>query len=114
MTKSSLLPVSLITVGTLWLLKSADWFPDGADIAAFALAAVGVLLLLIDGFNKHTALASPLLLYAGAGVYANHHYAVPASPIIALGMIVAGCLMLLVRSDWIPAKKPSGKTPPPV
>ena len=101
---SLMMPLFLIIVGVLWFLKSIDLFPSTANIIAFALAASGVLVLLFDGINKQSVVSAPLLVYIGSVLYAVNAYGYATAPFIALGMIGAGCLMLLARSSIIPAK----------
>lgn len=110
---SAALPLFLIIGGGLWLLKSLDWFPDTAMIVAFALVLTGFLTLFWDGINKQSVVTSPLLMYTGLAIYLRYAYFYATSPLIALGMMVAGILMLLSRSDWVPHKKQKQKTPPP-
>lgn len=101
---SALLPVGLIVFGTLWFLKSADLLPDTADIIAAALIGAGVLVGVLDGFNKQSLISVPMLWYAGAAVYARQHYNIAMPVLAALAMILAGCLMLLARSPLVPEK----------
>ena len=98
-------PLFLIIVGALWLLKSVDLFPSTANIIAFALATTGVLVFVFDGVNKQSIVSAPLLMYIGGALYAVNEEGWATSPLIALGMIVSGCLMLLARSDAVPAKR---------
>ena len=60
MRQSSLFfPLLLITVGTAWFLKSTDILPATSTLIAAAFATVGVLVLLMDGVNKHRSLPAP-------------------------------------------------------
>ncbi|QMT31269.1 hypothetical protein [Alysiella filiformis] len=104
-TSSMLLPLFLIVAGVLWLLKSMDWFPSTAMIVAYGLVATGLLLLIFDGINKQSIVSAPLLMYVGGAIYARHEYLIATSPLIAIGMIFSGCLMLLSRSSMVPYKK---------
>lgn len=107
---SAALPLFLIIVGVLWLLKSMNWFPSTALIVSCALVLTGLLTLVLDGFNKQSIVTSPLLIYMGVAIYLRYEYDYETSPLMAMGMIFSGCLMLLARSDFIPHKKI--KTPP--
>lgn len=106
MRRGATYPLLLIILGSLWFLRSTALLPDTATLLALLLAGAGLALLLIDGFNKSTLVASPLLLYAGAGVWLYHHLAFALSPLLALGMVLAGVLMLVARSERIPDKRP--------
>ena len=109
MKQSSLaLPLFLIIAGALWLLKSMDLFPSTANIVAFALFASGVLVFALDGFNKQTVVSAPLLMYIGGVLYLVNEYEYATAPVIALGMVFSGCLMLLARSNAVPHKRSAG------
>ena len=113
---SPIVPLLLIIGGALWFAKSMDWFPPTSVMVALALVGAGVLSLLIEGINKQSVVLSPLLMYAGGAVYAYYHFAWDdIRPILALGMVLAGCLMLLARSDAIAPKYPPSQSdvPPP-
>lgn len=58
-----------------------------------------------DGINKQSIVSAPLLMYVGGAIYARHEYLIATSPLIAIGMIFSGCLMLLSRSSMVPYKK---------
>lgn len=108
-TSSLLLPVFLIVAGLLWLLKYLNWFPATATIVACILLATGLLLLIWDGVNKQTIVNAPLLMYIGGAIYVRHEYAFDIAPLVAVGMVWSGCLMLLSRSRFVPY--PKGKLP---
>lgn len=111
MSQSSLFfPLLLITVGAAWFLKSTDILPATSTLIAAAFATVGVLVLLMDGVNKQSVVAGPLLVYVGAAIYLRNTYWIELSPLIALGMMIFGCLLLLSRSSLVPYK--TQKNPP--
>ncbi|ULJ60879.1 hypothetical protein [Wielerella bovis] len=105
------MPLFLIIIGALWFLKSVDLFPSTANIIAFAIAAAGLLVLVLDGINKQSIVSAPLLMYIGAAIYAGKEEGFATSPLIALDMVFSGCLMLLARSDAVPNKR-SRRLPP--
>jgi hypothetical protein len=100
--KSAAWPIVLITLGSLWFLKSTALLPQTATLLALLLALTGVAILLLDGYNKSSLVSAPLLIYAGAGVYLNEAIGVRTSHILSLGMVLLGVLLLLVQSDQIP------------
>lgn len=104
MRKSATLPIVLICLGSVWFLKSTALLPDTSTLLALLLAVTGGLLWLIDGFNKSTLVSSPLLVYAGAAVYLRDNMGLHFSHLLSLGMVLAGLLMLLSRSDRIPER----------
>ncbi|MBQ1837007.1 MAG: hypothetical protein II131_00425 [Neisseriaceae bacterium] len=97
-------PLVLIIVGALWFLRATDILPPSYIILAIALCVAGVLVLILDGINKQSIVAGPLLIYCGVAVYLFYRDLLNLSPLIALGMVVSGVLMLLARSDVIPNK----------
>ena len=104
MRPSATFPLLLIVLGTLWFLHSSALLPDSTTLLAILLAGAGVALLAIDGVNKSTLVASPLMVYAGAAVWLYRHWALQLSHVLSLGMVLAGLLMLIARSDRIPDK----------
>ncbi|EGV35809.1 hypothetical protein [Neisseria weaveri] len=106
MPQSSLvLPLFLIIGGAVWFLKATDILPATSTLVAVALAVIGLIVLIMDGINKQSIVAGPLLIYIGAAIYIRGQYFLGYSPLIALGMILLGCLLLLSRSSIIPYKQ---------
>ncbi|OSI08514.1 hypothetical protein [Neisseria zoodegmatis] len=107
MRQSSLaLPLFLIIAGAVWFLKTTGILPPTATLIAAGLAIGGIAVLLIDGINKQSVVSGPLLVYIGAAVYLKGQYLLGYSPLIALGMMILGCLLLLSRSSVVPYKHP--------
>ncbi|MDO5685984.1 MAG: hypothetical protein Q4G42_01115 [Neisseria sp.] len=102
---SLFLPLTLIIIGAIWFLRSTDILPPTAILLAAALAIGGVAVLVLDGINKQSVVSGPFLIYCGVAVYLYSQMMMGASPLIALGMMVLGLLMLLSRSSLIPSKK---------
>ena len=103
---SLFLPLFLIIAGAVWFLKTTDILPATATLVSIALAVAGIVVLVMDGINKHSVVAGPLLVYIGAAVYLKSQYLLGYSPLVALGMMVLGCLLLLSRSSLVPYKMP--------
>ncbi|WP_107688995.1 LiaF transmembrane domain-containing protein [Neisseria wadsworthii] len=101
---SLFLPLFLIITGAVWFLKTTDILPATATLISAALAVAGVAVLIMDGINKQSIVAGPILIYIGAAVYLKSQYFLDYAPLIALGMIILGCLLLLSRSNIIPYK----------
>ena len=107
MPQSSLfLPLFLIIAGAVWFLKTTGILPATATLVSIALAVAGIVVLVMDGINKQSVVAGPLLVYIGAAVYLKSQYLLGYSPLVALGMMVLGCLLLLSRSSLVPYKMP--------
>ena len=106
MSRSSLfLPLFLIIFGAVWFLKTTDILPATATIVSAGMAVAGIAVLVMDGVNKQSIVSGPLLVYIGAAVYLHNQYWLGYSPLVALGMMVLGCLLLLSRSDMVPYKQ---------
>lgn len=98
-------PLIIIIIGIIWFLNSAGLLPATNTMIAAGLVIAGFCILMFDGVNKSSIFSGPLLVYAGAAVYVKSHYAVPLSPILALGLVFLGLLMLLSRMDAVPSKR---------
>ena len=103
---SLFLPLFLIIAGAVWFLKTTDILPATATLVSIDLAVAGIVVLVMDGINKQSVVAGPLLVYIGAAVYLKSQYLLGYSPLVALGMMVLGCLLLLSRSSLVPYKMP--------
>ena len=90
----------------MWFLKTTGILPATATLVSIALAVAGIVVLVMDGINKQSVVAGPLLVYIGAAVYLKSQYLLGYSPLVALGMMVLGCLLLLSRSSLVPYKMP--------
>ena len=107
MHRSSLaLPLFLVIAGAVWFLKSTGILPPTATLVTAGLAVAGVAVLLLDGINKQSVVSGPLLIYIGAAVYVKSQYLIDLSPLLALGMMILGGLLLLSRSGIVPYKQP--------
>ena len=106
MNPSSLaLPLLLIIAGAIWFLKSTGILPATATLIAIGLAIAGIAVLVMDGINKQSIVSGPLLIYIGAAIYLRSNYLMETSPLVALGMMILGCLLLLSRSSVVPYKQ---------
>ena len=103
---SLFLPLFLIIAGAVWFLRATGMLPATATLVSIALAVAGIVVLVMDGINKQSVVAGPLLVYIGAAVYLKSQYLLGYSPLVALGMMVLGCLLLLSRSSLVPYKMP--------
>ncbi len=106
MNPSSLaLPLFLIIAGAVWFLKTTGILPATATLIAVGLAIGGIAVLIMDGINKQSIVSGPLLIYLGAAIYLRSNFLMETSPLVALGMMILGCLLLLSRSSIVPYKR---------
>lgn len=99
------LPLVLIILGTIWFLKTTDILPATSSLIAILLVVAGIMILIVDGFNKQTVVWGPFLMYCGLAVYLIKSQYMAYSPILAVGLVVLGVFMLIARSAYIPYKK---------
>ncbi|HJV07123.1 MAG TPA: hypothetical protein VJ642_07485 [Chromobacteriaceae bacterium] len=112
MKHSAALPIVLICLGSVWFLKSTTLLPNTATLLALLLALAGIVLMVVDGFNKSTLLTSPMLWYGAAAVYLYDAIGLQLGHVLSLGMVLLGVLMLLVRSDKIPERSKRRRSHP--
>ncbi len=98
-------PLFLILFGAVWFLKTTGILPATATLIAIGVAVAGVAVLIMDGINKQSIISGPILIYIGAAIYLRTEYWFNYSPLVALGMMVLGFLLLLSRSDMVPYKQ---------
>lgn len=104
---SLFLPLALVIIGAIWFLKSTHILPATSVMVAAGLVIGGVAVLVLEGINKQSIVAGPFLMYCGAAVY-GYSQQTPfhsIKPLIALGMMVLGLLLLLSRSNFIGKRK---------
>ena len=99
------LPLLLIIAGAIWFLKSTGILPATATLIAIGLTIGGIAVLVMDGINKQSIVSGPLLIYIGTAIYLRSNYLMETSPLVALGMMILGCLLLLSRSSVVPYKR---------
>jgi putative transmembrane protein len=101
---SLFLPLFLIIFGAIWFLRATDILPATSTMIAGVLIILGFAVLIMDGINKQSIVSGPMLVYIGTAIYLHMSYWIYLSPLLAIGMVVLGCLLLLSRSDMIPEK----------
>ncbi|QEY24217.1 hypothetical protein [Neisseria animalis] len=99
------LPLFLILFGAVWFLKTTGVLPATATLVAAGVAIAGIAVMVMDGINKQSIVSGPMLVYIGAAIYLRTEYWFGYSPLIALGMMVLGILLLLSRSSIVPHKQ---------
>ncbi|ASK28037.1 hypothetical protein [Neisseria chenwenguii] len=99
------LPLFLIVFGAIWFLKATGILPATATLVSISLMIAGIAVLVMDGVNKQSVVSGPMLVYVGGAIYLYNNYLLGFSPLLALGMMVLGVLLLLSRSSVVPYKK---------
>lgn len=99
------LPITLIIVGTAWLLWYYRLFPDLDWIIAAALIAGGLGILFLDGITKKSIVSGPFLIAAGTAWAVHERWRVSWVVLIPTLLIVLGVLMLTARRASIPERR---------
>ena len=92
---SLFLPLFLIIFGAIWFLRATDILPATSTMIAGVLIILGFAVLIMDGINKQSIVSGPMLVYIGTAIYLYMSYWIYLSPLLAIGMVVLGCLLLL-------------------
>ena len=99
------LPVTLIVVGSAWLLWYFRLFPDIDWIIAAGLIVGGMALLYIDGITKKSIVIGPFLIASGIAWALHDRWRVAWVVVIPTLLILLGVLMLIARGANIPERK---------
>jgi len=108
--RDTVLPITLIAAGVSWLLYNVDWIPSFDWVATLVLVGSGVALLAFEGVHKRSIIGGPLLIAIGIAWFLHFHFGYRWRHLGPGLCIVAGILMLIARSDAVPA---AGTTRPP-
>jgi uncharacterized membrane protein YhhN len=102
------LPITLIIVGSAWLLWYFRLFPDIDWIIAAGLVAGGVAILFLDGITKKSVVAGPFLIASGISWALHDRGRVSWTALVPALLIVLGVLMLFARRPNIPERRIPG------
>ena len=100
--RNAALPVTLIIVGSAWLLWYYRLFPDVDWIITAGMVAGGVAILLLDGITKKAVVSGPFLIASGIAWALHDRWRVTWTVLIPTLLIVLGVLMLIARRPSIP------------
>jgi hypothetical protein len=99
------LPITLIIVGSAWLLWYYRLFPDVDWIIATGLIAGGFAILFLDGITKKSVVSGPFLIAAGTAWAVHERWRLSWAVLIPILLILLGVLMLTARRGGIPEKR---------
>ena len=100
------LPITLIIVGSAWLLWYFRLFPDIDWIIAAGLVAGGVAILFLDGITKKSIVSGPFLIASGIAWAVHDRWHVKWVVLVPALLIILGVLMLIARHSNIPERGP--------
>ncbi len=98
-------PILLIIVGIGWLLSNLGIAPQVDWIWTLSLAALGLLALVVCGIDKVSIVLGPFLLAASGFSLLRQMDYLRTDIEIPILVIWGGLLMLVARSQSIPAPK---------
>jgi hypothetical protein len=100
--KELIAPILVIALGITWLLNILNIMPGVDWIWTVALAAVGVITLLLGGINKLTVVVGPLLMISSVCSLLRQIGTLPIDREVPILTIILGTLMLLVQIIDLP------------
>jgi hypothetical protein len=106
------LPITLIVVGSAWLLWHFRLFPDIDWIIAAGLVAAGIAILFLDGITKNSVVIGPFLIAAGIAWGLHEEWRVTWFVLLPSLLMLLGVLMLIARRDEIPERRARRVHPP--
>ena len=106
--RNSIVPVTLIAAGAVWLLYSLDWVPRFDWVVTLVLIGAGLGILLLEGITKKSVIGGPLLIALGVTWFLHFHYWIQWRYLAPAVLIVAGTLMLIARMAIIPETRNRG------
>jgi hypothetical protein len=106
--RDAALPVTLIIVGSAWLLWYFRLFPDIDWIIAAGLVVGGMAILFLDGITKKSIVAGPFLVASGISWALHDRWRVTWVVLMPALLILLGVLMLIARRPNIPDRRVRG------
>ena len=99
------LPITLIVVGSAWLLWYFRLFPDIDWIIAVGLVLGGSAVLYLDGMTKNSIVAGPILIASGIAWALHDRWRVTWFVLMPMLLVLLGVLMLIARRPNIPERR---------
>ena len=103
--RDSILPVTLIAAGAIWLLYNLDWIPSFDWVVTLVLVGSGIAILVLEGLTKKSVIGGPLLIALGAAWLLHFHFGVRWRILAPSLFIVTGGLMLVARLAIVPESR---------
>ena len=99
------LPITLIIVGSAWLLWYFRLFPDIDWIIAAGLVLGGIAILFLDGITKNSIVTGPILIASGIAWALHDRWDVTWLVLFPMLLVLLGVLMLIARRANIPERR---------
>ena len=103
--RDSVLLISLIAAGAVWLLFNLNWIPSFDWVVTLVLVGSGIAILLLEGITKKSIVGGPLLVALGVTWFLHFRIDVQWRFLAPSLFIVTGALMLASRSSSIPESR---------
>jgi len=110
-TKKYLAPFVIVLFGLGWLLQRLDIISSFELIWTIGLAAAGIYLIAVSGFNRDTFLPSTFLLICSLFSFLRSTNILRLSVELPVLVIIFGILMAIRNSGVIPEAKKSETKP---
>jgi hypothetical protein len=107
---SLVLPLFIVTVGVGWLLTVQGVLPSVNWLWVLSLAAAGIALPLVSGWDKVTIVAGPFLLISSVFALLRETQRISTDTEMPCLLIAFGVLLLVSR--LLPLKTPKWLQPP--
>jgi CHASE2 domain-containing sensor protein len=98
-------PITLIVVGSAWLLWYYRLFPDIDWIIAVGLVLGGIAILYLDGMTKNSIVSGPTLIATGIAWALHDRWQVTWFVLMPMLLVLLGVLMLIARRANIPERR---------
>ena len=105
MQRDSVFPVTLISLGVVWLLFNLNWVPSFDWVVTLVLVAAGVGILLLEGLTRKSVVGGPVLIALGIAWWLHFYYYVHWRYLAPSLVIIVGGLMLLARLPSLPDRR---------
>jgi len=98
-------PILIITVGVGWLLTTHKVLPGIDWIWVLGMAVIGILIMVLGGIDKFTAVVGPFLIIATGFSLLRQTGRISENTEVPCLVIVSGVLVLIARFLPVPAPK---------
>jgi CHASE2 domain-containing sensor protein len=98
-------PITLIVVGSAWLLWYYRLFPDIDWSIAVGLVLGGIAILYLDGMTKNSIVSGPTLIATGIAWALHDRWHVTWFVLMPMLLVLLGVLMLIARRANIPERR---------
>jgi hypothetical protein len=99
------LPITLIVIGSAWLLWYYRLFPDIDWVIAAGLVLGGIAILFMDGITKNSVVTGPILIASGIAWALHDRWHVTWFVLLPILLVLLGVLMLIARRENIPERR---------